>query len=78
MTDSASLARRLIRAHDTAVLATSLPDDGHPYASLVLVAVDYDAAPILLLSDLAEHSKNIATDDRIPCCLTERAGSTHP
>ena len=78
MTDSASLARRLIRAHDTAVLATSLLDDGHPYASLVLVAVDYDVAPILLLSDLAEHSKNIATDSRISLLFDGTRGLNSP
>ena len=78
MTDSASLARRLMRAHDTAVLATSLPDDGHPYASLVLVAVDYDVAPILLLSDLAEHSKNIATDGRISLLFDGTRGLNSP
>ena len=78
MTDSASLARRLMRAHETAVLATSLPDDGHPYASLVLVAVDYDAAPILLLSDLAEHSKNIAADGRISLLFDGTRGLNSP
>ena len=78
MTDSASLARRLIRAHETAVLATSLPDDGHPYASLVLVAVDYDVAPIMLLSDLAEHSKNNATDGRISLLFDGTRGLNSP
>ena len=78
MTDLASPARRLMRAHDTAVLATSLPDDGHPYASLVLVAVDYDVAPILLLSDLAEHSKNIATDGRISLLFDGTRGLNSP
>jgi putative heme iron utilization protein len=65
MTNSAILARRLMRARHTAVLATALPGDGHPYASLVLVAVDHDASPILLLSDLAEHARNIAADNRV-------------
>ena len=78
MTDLARLARRSIRAHGTAVLATSLPDDGYPNASLVLVAVDYDVAPILLLSDLAEHSKNIATDGRISLLFDGTRGLTSP
>ncbi|HEX7967306.1 MAG TPA: heme iron utilization protein, partial [Stellaceae bacterium] len=53
----ATTARRLMRALDRAALATS--QDGWPYGSLVLVAAGYDASPLLLLSDLAEHSKNI-------------------
>jgi len=43
--------RHLLRARDKAALASSLPPDGHPYASLVLVAADYDGSPILLISD---------------------------
>ena len=49
----AATARRLIRATDRATLATALaaPEGSWPYASLVLVAVDYDASPLLLISD---------------------------
>ena len=65
MTDSATKARNLMRAHDWASLATNMTGDNHPYASLVLVAADYDASPILLISGLAEHARNIAADDRI-------------
>ncbi|MBT3535354.1 MAG: DUF2470 domain-containing protein [Rhodospirillaceae bacterium] len=78
MTETANLARRLMRAHETAVLATSLTDDGHPLASLVLVAADYDASPILLLSDLAEHSKNIAADNRISLLFDGSRGLASP
>ncbi len=78
MTDSADLARRLMRARNTGVLATNLPGDGHPYASLVLVAADYDASPILLLSDLAEHAKNIAADDRVSLLFDGTQGLASP
>ena len=48
--------RDLLRGLDRAALASALPGDTGtwPYASLVLVAVDHDLSPILLLSDLAE------------------------
>ena len=62
-------ARALIRALDAATLATALAGDGDesgwPYASLVLVACDFYASPILLISQLAEHTKNIAVDNRV-------------
>ena len=60
----ASAARRLVRAQDRATLATALPAEGGswPYASLVLVATDYDASPLLLISALAEHTKNLGPD----------------
>ena len=78
MTQASRLARNLMRAHDSAALATTLPDDGHPFASLVLVAVDYDASPILLLSDLAEHARNIAADDRVSLLFDGTRGLPSP
>lgn len=49
-----------------------------PYVSLVLVAVDHDLAPILLLSDLAEHSKAIAADPRASLLFDGTAGLAQP
>src|SRR5271167_5159323 len=65
--DRATLARSLARSRTRAALATSL--NGAPYASLVLFAVDLDASPLLLLSDLAQHSRNIAFDPRVSLLL---------
>lgn len=61
--DAAVLGRRLIRGCERAALATSYR--GAPYVSLVLVVADLDASPLLLLSDLAQHSHNIAFDPRV-------------
>src|SRR5947208_16683874 len=65
--------RRLLRASDRAALATML-GDGAPYASLVLVALDLAATPLLLLSDLAEHSRNIVRDSRVSLLIDGPAG----
>jgi putative heme iron utilization protein len=70
--DSAGFARRLMRGCERAALATSL--EGAPYASLVLVAADLDASPLLLLSDLAQHSRNIAFDPRVSLLLDGTEG----
>ena len=60
------VARRLIRTGRQATLATlDAETGGGPYASLTLTACGHDAAPLLLLSDLARHSRNIAADDRV-------------
>ena len=72
--DPAGFARRLLRSRDRAALATSLR--GAPYASLVLVAADLDASPLLLLSDLAQHSRNIAFEPRVS--LLFDATEVHP
>jgi putative heme iron utilization protein len=58
--DSSTACRRLMRRQSHAALATSF--DGRPYVSLVAIAFDYDVSPLLLLSDLAQHSSNIATN----------------
>src|SRR5271154_1335506 len=61
--DRGAFCRRLMRRQAHAALATSL--DGQPYASLVAVACGHDVSPLLLLSDLAQHSRNIAADLRV-------------
>lgn len=58
----ASVSVQLIRTALKAALATS--DAGHPYASLVLVATEPDGAPILLISKLAQHTRNLEADAR--------------
>ena len=93
--DMSRAARDLVRGLDRAALATALPPHpsgeagaAWPYASLVLVAVDHDLSPILLLSDLAEHTQAIAADDRVSLLfdgtggkeviLGETVGTTSP
>lgn len=76
--------RRLLRSLDRAALATRMTPDGAaglggwPYGSLVLLAVDQTAAPLLLLSDLAEHSRNIKADPRVALLVDGTAGLADP
>ena len=65
----AVLARRLLRLVPTACLATAASADGWPFASLVLLATDQDGAPLLLLSNLAEHTRNLKNDPRFSLLL---------
>jgi len=81
MTDDMPRAvRDLVRGLDRAALATALPvqSGAWPYASLVLVAVDHDLSPILLLSDLAEHTKAIAADGRVSLLFDGTQGLEQP
>ncbi|MEI6203913.1 MAG: pyridoxamine 5'-phosphate oxidase, partial [Enhydrobacter sp.] len=72
--------RDLVRGLDKVALATALPNENGtwPYASLVLVAVDHDLSPILLMSDLAEHSKAISGDNRVSLLFDGTAGLDQP
>ena len=46
---------------------------GDPYCSLVNIASHPDGSPILLISQLALHTKNILADSRVSLMLDERA-----
>lgn len=57
-------AAGLMRAARWASLATLDRATGHPYVSLVTVALDQDGQPLMLLSRLARHTQNLAADPR--------------
>ncbi len=61
----AALARELLRKQRVAVLATlSVRRAGHPFASLAPYALSADGEPVLLLSALAQHTRNLDADPR--------------
>jgi hypothetical protein len=71
--DAARLARSLLRRSRQGALATLTPGSGDPYCSLVNVASHPDGSPILLISRLALHTRNIIDDPRVSLMLDERA-----
>ncbi|MFC3228033.1 HugZ family protein [Marinibaculum pumilum] len=83
-TPPGTLSRRLLRQAATGTLATLMKAGrsgesgdlaGWPHASMVLVAAAPDGTPVLLLSDLAQHSANASADDRVALAV---AGSMTP
>lgn len=64
--------RKLLRESRSGALATLLPDSGSPYCSLVNVATAFDGAPLLLISRLALHTRNVVADNRVSLMLDER------
>jgi len=71
-------ARLLMRARDRVALGTILPPDGRAYVSLAAVATDTDGAPILLLSALSDHTRNLALDPRLSLLFEATAGFANP
>ena len=69
--------RALIQSARKGVLASLLPPEGAPYASLVNVASDGDE-PIFLLSRLAWHTQNILADNRASLLISEEAEGKDP
>jgi len=71
--DAAKLARSLLRRSRQGALATLMAGSGDPHCSLVNVASHSDGSPILLISRLALHTRNILADSRVSLMLDERA-----
>jgi len=67
------LAKSLLRRSRQGALATLMPSSGAPYCSLVNQASHSDGSPILLLSQLAIHTRNLLADQRVSLMLDERA-----
>jgi heme iron utilization protein len=65
-------ARKLMREARSGALATLIAGAGDPYCSLVNVASAADGTPLLLISRLAIHTKNIFADPRASLMLDER------
>jgi len=61
--DPVATARSIIRSAGAASLGT-LDETGGPFVSLVTFATLPDGRPVLSLSDLAVHSKNLKRDPR--------------
>src|ERR1700727_2060122 len=71
--DASRLARSLLRHRRQGVWATLMAGSGDPYCSLVNVASHPDGSPILLISRLALHTRNILADKRVSLMLDERS-----
>lgn len=64
-TEAAEQARRLMRSCREAALATAMRNDcAWPYPSFVPVAWDETLSPLLFISGLAEHARNLVVDPR--------------
>jgi hypothetical protein len=70
--DPARVVRSLLRRSRHGALATLMVGSGDPYCSLVNVATHPDGSPILLISRLAVHTRNLLEDSRVSLMLDER------
>jgi hypothetical protein len=74
----AASARGLLRRAFKGSLATIDRNNGYPYASLITVATDAAGAPTLLISNLARHTANLASDARASIILDETGALADP
>jgi heme iron utilization protein len=69
--DALAQAKELLRSVRAGALATLVPGNAFPFASLVNVATAPDGSPILLLSCLAAHTRHLASDPRLSLLLVQ-------
>jgi len=69
--DPVRVAKRLLRATPFGALATLREGSTNPFSSLVNIGTLPDGSPILLISRLAVHTRNIAADKRVSLLLAE-------
>jgi heme iron utilization protein len=66
MSDHALTARRLLNHQSMGVLSTHSVDvEGYPFGSIVPYVLDHEGLPILLISDIAQHTRNIKQNNKV-------------
>lgn len=76
---AARAARVVLRQALRGALATlDHRSPGRPYVSLVLIATEPDGTPVMLISGLALHTRNLAADPRASLLLDATAGLDDP
>jgi len=75
--NNAHEARKILRSHRYGALCTlSEKFSGYPFGSITPYLVDHDGSLIILISGLAEHTKNICHDPRVSL-ITHNQHDTH-
>ncbi|MFC3125259.1 HugZ family protein [Pseudoroseomonas globiformis] len=75
-TGAAWQARALLRRAGTATLATQR--DGQPFASLVTPAAAPDLSPLLWLSSLSEHTRQLRNEPRCALLIQDEPTDSNP
>lgn len=73
----AELSRTLVASSGTATLST-LTSEGYPYGSIVSYIHDDEGNPVILISDMAEHTINARHDQRASMLISESSGEGDP
>lgn len=59
-------ARKFLRSTHSGILSThSARYDGYPFGSVAPFVLDHHCQPVILISDIAEHTKNIALNPKV-------------
>lgn len=72
--EAAGEARALLHACYDGVLSTvSVAMPGYPFGSVVPFCLDREAQPIILIADIAQHTRNVRADSRVSLIVFDRS-----
>jgi putative heme iron utilization protein len=73
MSEKAVAARRLLNHQNLGVLATQSVDvEGYPFGSIAPYVLNYDGAPVMLISESAQHTRNIKQNNKVSLTVFDR------
>lgn len=68
----ANLARNLLLSEYQGILSTiSVDVEGYPFGSVVPYCLSKEGKPVILISTIAQHTKNILSDSKVSLTVTE-------
>ena len=71
-TDTYKEGRELLLTAKCGILSThSIDVPGYPFGSVTPYCLDYDGRPVILISSIAQHTKNICSNPKISLTITE-------
>jgi len=73
MSEKAVAARRLLSHQSLGVLSTQSVDvEGYPFGSIAPYVLDYDGQPVMLISEIAQHTRNIKRNNKVSLTVFDR------
>jgi heme iron utilization protein len=69
-------ARRLLNEQGVGILSTHSVDvEGYPFGSITPYALNHAGEPVMLISEIAQHTRNIKRDKRVSLTVFDRFAS---
>ncbi|PYP84948.1 MAG: heme iron utilization protein [Blastocatellia bacterium AA13] len=76
MTNEALEARKLLYSESVGVLSTHSTDiPGYPFGSITPFTLNHQGEPVILISDIAQHTRNIKADNKISLTVFDQYAS---
>src|SRR5882762_587837 len=76
MSDQELVARRLLNHQSMGVLSTHSVDvEGYPFGSIAPYVLNYEGEPVMLISDIAQHTRNIKQNNKVSLTVFDQSAN---